>query len=90
MTDELEKAKTAFRDGQPVVPREAAKKRAIANAMAAFDEKNALAGQGTRLGDRLRDMASAVYETLIGRRSMKLTPALAGGWGPSWARSCGD
>jgi Ca-activated chloride channel family protein len=47
--------------------------------MAAFDEKNLHTAQGTGLGARLMDTATAVFETLIGRRPMRLNPALVGG-----------
>jgi Ca-activated chloride channel homolog len=79
MTNDIEELKAALRKEDPITPPEGARRRAIDKAMMAFDEKNAAASKGTRLGDRLRGTASAVYQTLIGRRPMKLTPALAGG-----------
>ncbi len=79
MTDDIKKLKAAFRQEHTPAPRKSAKKRAITQAMAAFDEKNSAQAQGTGLGTRLMDTATAVFETIIGRRSMRLTPALAGG-----------
>jgi Ca-activated chloride channel family protein len=79
MTEDIEKLKAALRNEGPITPRKGARDLAIEKAMLAFDEKYALAGKGTGLGDRLRNTATAVYETLIGRRPMKLAPALAGG-----------
>ena len=79
MTDDIKKLKDAFGQEPPLAPRRSAKKLAIERAMTAFDEKNSAQAQGTRPGTRLMDTATAVYETIIGRRSMRLTPALAGG-----------
>ncbi|MCK5495362.1 MAG: von Willebrand factor type A domain-containing protein, partial [Hyphomicrobiaceae bacterium] len=79
MTEDIKKLKAAFSSEPPISPRKAAKKLAIEQAMAAFDEKNLHSSQGTGLRTRLMDTASSVYETLIGRRPMRLNPALAGG-----------
>lgn len=79
MTDEIERLKDAFKASPPASPRDGAKKLAIARAMSAFDEKNAHGPQGNGVMARLRETASAAYETLIGRRSMKMNPAFAGG-----------
>jgi Ca-activated chloride channel homolog len=81
MTDEFDDLKAALRKEGPVAPAKAARDLAIEKAMHAFDEKKSAARQGIAIGDRLKGTAIAVYETLIGRRSMnmKLTPALAGG-----------
>jgi Ca-activated chloride channel family protein len=79
MIEDTEDLKTALRNEGPITPRESARQLAIEKAMTAFDEKHALAPKGTGLGDRLKNTATAVYQTLIGRRPMKLAPALAGG-----------
>jgi Ca-activated chloride channel family protein len=79
MTEDIKKLKAAFTNEPPISPRKAAKKLAIEQAMAAFDEKNLHSSQGTRLRTRLMDTASSVYETLTRRRSMRMTPAFAGG-----------
>jgi len=79
MTDEIDRLKQAFRAAPTPDPHVEAKRQAIERAMLAFDEKNARANQGSGVMDRLRETAGAVYETLIGRRSMRLNPALAGG-----------
>lgn len=79
MTEDIEDLKATLKREGPVTPRKSARERAIEKAMLAFDEKYAPAAQGTGPKDRLRCTATAVYQTLIGRRSMKLTPALAGG-----------
>ncbi len=79
MTDDIKKLKAAFKQQPHISPRKAAKKVAIEQAMAAFDEKNLRGHQGTGLGTRLKDTAIAAYETLIGRRPMRLNPALVGG-----------
>jgi len=79
MTDELEQMKAQLRAEEPVRPREGARRTAIAQAMSAFDEENAHAAQGNRFTDRLMDTATAAFETIIGRRPMKLSPAFAGG-----------
>ena len=79
MTDDIKKLRKAFAKEPPVRPAERAKKRAIVQAMAVFDEKNSVNTQGTGWGSRLMDTATAVYETLIGRRSMRMNPALVGG-----------
>jgi Ca-activated chloride channel family protein len=79
MTDDIQKLKAAFKQQPPISPRKAAKKVAIEQAMEAFDEKNLHSAQGTGLGARLMDTAIAVFETLIGRRPMRMSPALVGG-----------
>lgn len=81
MSDEFDDLKAALRKEGPVTPAKAARDLAIDKAMHAFDEKISTARQGIAIGDRLKKTAIAVYETLIGRRSMnlKLTPAFAGG-----------
>jgi Ca-activated chloride channel family protein len=79
MTDELQKMKEAFRAEEPVAPDPEIKKHAVERAMAAFDEKNSPQTQGSGFTDRLKGTATAALETLIGRRPMKLNPAIAGG-----------
>lgn len=79
MTDDIQKLKAAFKQQPPISPRKASKKIAIDQAMKAFDEKNLRGHQGIGLGARLMDTAAAVFETLIGRRPMRLNPALVGG-----------
>ena len=79
MTKDTDKLKRAFRKEPPIVPQPDSKKRAIRHALTAFDEFHGKRAQGLGVVDRLKDTASAVFETLIGRRPMKLTPALAGG-----------
>ncbi|MDH3581948.1 MAG: VWA domain-containing protein, partial [Hyphomicrobiales bacterium] len=79
MTDDIKEFERALANEPLPEPGRGAKKRALDLAMAAFDEKNANTHQGSGPLDRLKDTAWAVYETLIGRRSMKLTPAFAGG-----------
>jgi Ca-activated chloride channel family protein len=79
MTDDIQKLKAAFKQQPPISPRKAAKKVAMEQAMEAFDEKNPPGTQGIGLGARLMDTATAVFETLIGRRPMRLNPALVGG-----------
>ena len=79
MTEDIKKLKAALGKEPPIRPNKRAKKRAITQAMAAFDEKNLRAAQGTKFGSRLMDTATAVYETIIGRRSMRMNPALVGG-----------
>ena len=79
MTDDTTRLKNVLRKEPPVVARKAAKTQAIAQAMTAFEEKNSGATQGSGIGTRLMDTASAVYATLIGRRPMRMNPALAGG-----------
>ncbi len=79
MTDDIKRLKAALAKEPPVAARKAAKTQAIAQAMAAFDEENTRAPQGSGVGARLMGTASAVYETLIGRRPMRLNHALAGG-----------
>ena len=79
MTEDIKKLKAALGKEPPIRPNKRAKKRAITQAMAAFDEKNMRAAQGTKFGSRLMDTATAVYETIIGRRSMRMNPALVGG-----------
>jgi Ca-activated chloride channel family protein len=75
----LDRLKAALRREPPPAHRPGAKERAMTRAMAAFEEKNAHVSQGSGIGDRLRGAARAAFETLVGRRSMKLTPAFAGG-----------
>jgi len=79
MTEDINKLKARLKSEPPIAPRRTAKKQAIAQAMVAFDQKNSQAVQGTDFGARLINTATAVYETLIGRRPMRLNPALAGG-----------
>ncbi len=79
MTDELKILKAAFAQEGPIVARKGAKRTAIAQAMSAYDENLARASQGTGIADRLKDTARAVFETVIGRRPMKHSSALAGG-----------
>ena len=79
MTEDNKKLKEAFTKEPPIRLEKRAKKRAIAQAMEVFDENNSANTQGTGLGTRLMDTATAVYETIIGRRSMRMNPALVGG-----------
>lgn len=79
MSDEFKKLSDAFRKADATPANVQAKKTAIAHALDAFDEKNTARHQGMGLGSRLKDTAIAVLETLIGRRPMKITPALLGG-----------
>ncbi len=79
MTNDIKKLKAAFQQQPHIRARKAAKKVAIEQAMATFDEKNLHGVQGIGLGERLKDTATAAYETLTGRRPMRLNPALAGG-----------
>ncbi|RMF00081.1 MAG: hypothetical protein D6773_12015, partial [Alphaproteobacteria bacterium] len=79
MTDALERLKSALRDERAAPPREATKKAAIAQALAAFDSHLAQAGKGNALADRLKGTASAAMQTLVGRRPMRMNPALTGG-----------
>ena len=81
MTDEFKDLKDALRNEGPITPRKAARDLAIDKAMHAFDEKKSSAAKGIGIGNRLMGTAIAVYQTLIGRRSMnmRLTPTLAGG-----------
>jgi Ca-activated chloride channel homolog len=79
MTEDIDQLKAALRAEGPITPRQAARLHAIESAMKAFDEEYPLAFKGNGFGDRLRSTAIAVLETLVGRRPMKLTHALAGG-----------
>lgn len=78
MTDETRKLKDTL--AREPVPKGsgAARTRAISSAMAAFDEENRERTQGSRPGARLMGAAKAAYETLVGRKPMRLNPALAG------------
>lgn len=78
MTDDIKRLKATLAKEPPVRPRGGAKKRAIAQAMEAFDEENRAGAKGLDLWSRLMGTATAVFETLTGRRTMRLTPALAG------------
>ena len=79
MTEKIERLRAVLRDEGPTTARTSARHLAIEKAMLAFDEKNPPATKGTRVWDRLKGTAIAVSETLVGRRPMKLTHALAGG-----------
>lgn len=79
MTKETKNLKRIISNEPPIVPQPNSRERAIRQAMHAFDEIHAKGTQGSGILDRLKDTAMAVFETLIGRRPMKLTPALAGG-----------
>jgi Ca-activated chloride channel family protein len=78
MTDELETLKQLVKRERPVVPRPAARRRAIAEAVLRFEALNQPPRQGLSLADRLRRAASAASITLFRRRSMQLKLALAG------------
>lgn len=78
MTDDIRKLKEALGKEPRVSPRKAAKKRTIAQAMEAFDSENSNQLQGSAVGTRLMGTANAVIEALFGRKSMRMTPALAG------------
>ncbi len=83
MTDELKKLQEALQ-APPPKPAEAQRERAMAAAMAAFDEKNSAAAQGTELEERHTGRVSRFINALFGRRSMSFANptfryALAGG-----------
>ncbi|MDA7946036.1 MAG: von Willebrand factor type A domain-containing protein [Hyphomicrobiaceae bacterium] len=79
MTDDTTRLKNILAKELPVAARKTAKTEAIAQAMSAFEEKKSPAVQESGIGARLMGTTNAVYETLIGRRPMRMNPALAGG-----------
>ena len=83
MTDELKKLQEALQ-APPPKPADDVRERAMAAAMAAFDEKNSTARQGTGSEERHTGRISRFINTLFGRRSMSFANptfryALAGG-----------
>ncbi len=76
--NELERLKEAL-DAERVEPRAGAREAAVGAALAAFDAKIESRRQGSRLFSRLRSAAHAAFETVTGRRHMRMTTALAGG-----------
>ncbi len=58
-------------------PSQAARERALAAAMAAFDEKTATAPQGKATGERLTDKAITLWRVLMSRKLLS-APAIAG------------
>ena len=64
MTEDIKKLKAALGKEPPIRPNKRAKKRAIAQAMAAFDEKNLRATQGTKFGSRLTGASLQIYLSL--------------------------
>jgi Ca-activated chloride channel family protein len=83
MTDENGKLRKILKQEPQIDAPAGAKKRALAKVMEAYDAKNRAADQGIGVGSRLMGTAHAVYEILIGRKTMRLTPAMAGGAGLS-------
>ena len=84
MSDELEKAKRAFKAQEPVRPDDEARRAAIAAAMTRFEEENARATQGNSVGERLMKSGSKLLAVFKRRRTMniafsKRTGMLAGG-----------
>jgi Ca-activated chloride channel family protein len=71
MTDDIENLKNAFRTS-PVRPRPAAKREALERAMAAFNQKNVRASQGSPHQGRLTEAATAVFQMLFGRRPVNV------------------
>lgn len=78
MTDDIRKLKEALGKEGHIAPEKSAKKRAIAQAMEAYDQENSERTQGTGIGARLMGTANTVIETLFRRPPMRLSPALAG------------
>lgn len=68
-----------LRNARPPAPDEAAKARALANAMAAFDadEKNIAATQGSAGGERLTDRTMRFWREIM-QKKLVAAPALAG------------
>ena len=79
MMDELERLKDALKDRAAALPRPEARRAAIGAALEAFDAKHVPARQGSGIAARLIGAAHAAFETLTGRRPMRMTHALAGG-----------
>jgi Ca-activated chloride channel family protein len=77
--NELDRLKDALKNRASAAPRPEAKEAAIAAALAAFDAKAERASQGTKIAGRLIGAAHAAFETVTGRRPMRMTHALAGG-----------
>ena len=77
--NDMDRLKDALQDRAAARPRREAKDAAIAAALAAFDAKPVQAHQGTKFSDRLIGAAHAAFETMTGRRKMRMTHALAGG-----------
>ena len=82
MTDDLKKLQNAF-DREPPVKADAGAKNAAMNAaMAAFDEENSKARQGSLIEPRLKQQGNKLFDLFTfsyWRKSMKLSYALAGG-----------
>ncbi|MCP4997281.1 MAG: VWA domain-containing protein [Hyphomicrobiales bacterium] len=84
MTDELERAKRAFKAQEPIRPDSEARRAAIAAAMTRFDEENARASKGNNVGERLMKSGGALLAVFKRRRTMnfalsKRNGILAGG-----------
>jgi len=79
MTDEMKTFQKALGDAAKDAPPKDAKAKAVAVAMAAFDEKFEPRAQESAAAGRLRGWASALHDTILGRQSMTINQALSGG-----------
>jgi Ca-activated chloride channel family protein len=76
--DEFARLKQALAEDE-VRPSNRARESAIAAALQAYDEKSDAARQASGFGARLRIAANAASEILTGKKTMRMTHALAGG-----------
>ena len=77
--NEMDRLKNALNDRAAATPRREAKDAAIAAALSAFDAKPVQPAKEKNVADRLIGAAHAAFETMMGRRKMRMTHALAGG-----------
>ena len=70
MSNELDRLTEAFRNEEPILPREEARKANIAAAMEQFDAENSEARQGIPNVERLKGQGNTLLETLRRRLSM--------------------
>ena len=73
MSNELDKLAEAFKREDPILPREEARRDAIAAAMDRFDEENSHLNQGSPSAERLKGQGNTLLTALRRRLSMTFT-----------------
>src|SRR5262245_52006864 len=79
MSDELDHLKELFRAEVAPVPRDEARKNALAAAMASFDERNMTPVQGSALGDRLSRWLTGLFKRSDQMSTLRLSHVLIAG-----------
>jgi Ca-activated chloride channel family protein len=79
MNDEFDDLKNVIRKEEPILPSDDARRAAITQAMARFDEKNRVASQGLGLGARLTDRLRGLFKRSGRMSTIRISHALMAG-----------